>query len=636
MTKTNEEHDLISSVHKLRRTNHNDFQNCLFSLSKGTQEGDSSFRRSKLVVKNKDRLVAKGYTQEEGIDYDEVFAPIARIEAIRLFLAYASFKDPNFLDKVYKVEKALYGLHQAPSAWYETLSTYLLDNGFHRGQIDKTLFIKRHKDDILPVQVYVDDIIFGSTKKALSTEFEKLMHDKFQMSSMGELTFFLRLKVQQKSDGIFISQDKYVVEILKKFDFATVKTASTPIETNKALVKDEEAEAIDVHLYRSMIGSLMYLTASRPDIMFAVCAYARDSPFNLEDFSDSDYAGASLDRKSIIGEYVAAANCHGQVLWIQNQMLDYGFNFINTKIYIDNESTIFIMKNPEFHSKTKHIEIRHHFIRDYYEKRLIQVIKIHTDYNVAYLLTKAFDETASASTLENEEIEITATIDGRVKTITEASIRRHLKLEDADGISSLPNTKIFKQLALIGDEGSLTLNELTVLYTTLSKKVEDLQNDLKKTKVTYSDAYTKLILRVNKLDHKVKASKSRRMARVIISDNEEDLEDSCKQGRIIAEIDQNPSISLVQDEGTVRIMKKTRSPSDIQCAGSDTRPPMLDEGPFQMGTTRGIIDEGTEGQINLGPERPRVYSELSQEEKDRHMGQCEDALGRIGTNKGRP
>ncbi|GKF11177.1 hypothetical protein Tco_0049103, partial [Tanacetum coccineum] len=121
--------------------------------------------------------------------------------------------------------------------------------------------------------------------------------------------------------------------------------------TNKALVKDEEAEAIDVHLYRSMIGSLIYLTASRPDTMFAVCACARDSPFDLEAFSDSDYARSSLDKKSITGEYVAAANCCGQVLWIQNQMLDYGFNFMNTKIYIDNESTIYIVKNPVFYSK---------------------------------------------------------------------------------------------------------------------------------------------------------------------------------------------------------------------------------------------------------------------------------------------
>ncbi|GJR84937.1 putative ribonuclease H-like domain-containing protein [Tanacetum coccineum] len=301
------------------------------------------------------------------------------------------FEDLYFPNKVYKVEKALYGLHQAPRAWYETLSTYLIKNGFRRGTIDKTLFIKKDKGDILLVQVYVDDIIFGSTKKSLCDEFEGLMHKRFQMSSMGELTFFLGLQVQQKEDGIFISQDKYVAEILKKFDFATVKTASTPIETNKALVKDEEAEAVDVHLYRSMIGSLMYLTASRPDIMFVVCACARDSPFDLEAFLDSDYAGASLDKKFTTGEYVAAANCCRQVLWIQNQMLDYGFNFMNTKIYIDNESTICIVKNLVFHFKTKQIEIRHHFIRDSYEKKLIQVIKIHTDHNVINLLIKAFD-----------------------------------------------------------------------------------------------------------------------------------------------------------------------------------------------------------------------------------------------------
>ncbi|GJV72800.1 putative ribonuclease H-like domain-containing protein [Tanacetum coccineum] len=367
-----------------------------------------------IMIRNKARMVAQGYTQEEGIYYNEVFAPVARIEAIRLFLAYASFKDfvvyqmdvksaflygkieeevyvcqppgfedPEFPDRVYKVEKGgggpkkFVGLHQAPRAWYETLSTYLLDNGFQRGQIDKTLFIKRVKSDILLVQVYVDDIIFGSTKKKLCTEFEKLMHKKFQMSSIGELTFFLGLQVTQKDDGIFISQDKYVDEILKKFGFSTVKTASTPMETSKPLLKDAEAEDVDVHLYRSMIGSLMYLTSSRPDIMFVVCAcarfqvtpkvshlhavkrifrylkgqpklglwYPKDSPFDLEAYSDSDYAGASLDRKSTTGgcqflgsrliswqckkqtivanstteaEYVAAASCCGQVLWIQN------------------------------------------------------------------------------------------------------------------------------------------------------------------------------------------------------------------------------------------------------------------------------------------------------------------------------
>ncbi|GJZ28906.1 putative ribonuclease H-like domain-containing protein [Tanacetum coccineum] len=299
-----------------------------------------------------------------------------------------SFEDPQFPNKVYKVEKALYGLHQAPRAWYETLSTYLIENGFKRGTIDKTLLIKKDKGDILLVQVYVDDIIFRSTKKSLCDEFEQMMHKKFQISSTGELTFFLGLQVQQKKDGIFISQDKYVVDILKKFDFITIKTTSTPMEPIKALVKDEETDSMDVHLYRSMIGSLIYLKG-QPKLGLW---YLRDSPFDVEAFSNSDYAGASLDKKSITGaEYVATANCYGQVLWIQNQILDYGFNFTNTKIYIDNESTICVVKNLVFHSKTKHIEIRHHFIRDSYEKKLIQVIMIHTNHNVADLLTKAFD-----------------------------------------------------------------------------------------------------------------------------------------------------------------------------------------------------------------------------------------------------
>ncbi|GJT17200.1 putative ribonuclease H-like domain-containing protein [Tanacetum coccineum] len=185
------------------------------------------------------------------------------------------FVDPAHPNKVYKVIKALYGLHQAPRAWYETLSSFLMENSFRRGTIDKTLFIKKKKSDIMLVQVYVDDIIFGSTKKSMCTEFEDCMHKRFQMSSMGELTFFLGLQVKQQPDEIFISQDKYVADILKKFVFCSIRIATTPIESNKPLVKDEDGVDVDVHVYRSMIDSLMYLTASRPDIMFAVCAYAR-------------------------------------------------------------------------------------------------------------------------------------------------------------------------------------------------------------------------------------------------------------------------------------------------------------------------------------------------------------------------
>ncbi|GJT87841.1 retrovirus-related pol polyprotein from transposon TNT 1-94, partial [Tanacetum coccineum] len=194
-----------------------------------------------IVKKNKERLVAQGYTQEEGIDYDEVFAPVARIESIRLFLAYASFKD--FVVYQMNVKSVfLYGKIEE--------EVYV----FQPPGFEDPDFPNRGKGDILLVQVYVDDIIFGSIKKSLCTEFEKIMHKKFQMSSMGELIFFLRLQVKQKKDGIFISQDKYVTEILKKFGFTDVKTASIPMETQKPLLKDEDGEEVDVHLYRSMIG----------------------------------------------------------------------------------------------------------------------------------------------------------------------------------------------------------------------------------------------------------------------------------------------------------------------------------------------------------------------------------------------
>ncbi|GJS59264.1 putative ribonuclease H-like domain-containing protein [Tanacetum coccineum] len=335
--------------------------------------------------------------QEEGIDYDEVFAPVARIEAIRLFLAFASYmvfvvyqmdvksaflygtidedvfvsQPPSFVDpdhpkKVYKVVKALYGLHQAPRAWYATLLTFLEAHGYRRGTIDKTLFIKKDKKDIMLVQV-------------------------FQMSSMGELIFFLGLQVKQSQTDLFISQDKYVADMLKKFDLASVKTTITPMETKMALTKDEEGADVDVNpkvLHLIAVKRIFKYLKGKPNLGLW---YPRESPFDLEAFSDSDYAGANLDSKSTTAEYVAAANCYGQILWIQNQLLDYGFNFMNTKIYIDNESTICIVKNPVYNSKTKHIEIRHHFIRDAYEKKLIQVQKIHTNNNVAGLLTKAFD-----------------------------------------------------------------------------------------------------------------------------------------------------------------------------------------------------------------------------------------------------
>ncbi|GKA83590.1 hypothetical protein Tco_0805185, partial [Tanacetum coccineum] len=197
--------------------------------------------------------------------------------------------------------------------------------------------------------------------------------------------------VKQLPDGIFISQDRYVKDMLTKFDMESVKTATTPYEAAKSKLKDETDPPVNVHLYRSMIGSLMYLTASRPDIMFAVswkpyvtvicCSHGdREIHYRLAHMTVQIRLPSNSCSTSSL-----------QVLWIQNQLLDYGFNFMNTKIFIDNQSTICIVKNPVFHQRTKHIEIRHHFIRDANEKNLIQVLKIHTDDNVADLLTKAFD-----------------------------------------------------------------------------------------------------------------------------------------------------------------------------------------------------------------------------------------------------
>ncbi|GJU38914.1 putative ribonuclease H-like domain-containing protein [Tanacetum coccineum] len=250
------------------------------------------------------RLVAQGHTQEEGINYEEVFAPVARIEAIRRYVMQQSgFKFLQFPHKVYKVVKAMYGLHQAPRAWYGTLSKYLLDNGFQRGTIDQTLFIRKHKGEFLLVQVYVDDIIFGSSNPKLCREFEALMHDKFKMSAMGELSFFLGLQVLQKKDGIFLSQDKYVGDILKKFGFSDLKSANTPMDRENPWGKDGTGKDVDLHLHQvtpkechlHAVKRIFRYLKGHPKLGLW---YPKESPFDLVAYSDSDYGGASQDRKS--------------------------------------------------------------------------------------------------------------------------------------------------------------------------------------------------------------------------------------------------------------------------------------------------------------------------------------------------
>ncbi|GJZ59484.1 putative ribonuclease H-like domain-containing protein [Tanacetum coccineum] len=362
------------------------------------------------VILNKTRLVVRGYRQEEGVDFKESFAPVARMEAIRIFLAYVAHKgftvyqidvktaflhgslkedvyvcqpegfiDADNLSHVYKLKKALYGLKQAPKVWYDELSTFLLQNGFSKGIIDPTLFTRRFDDDILVVN--------------------------------------------QSPSGIFINQSNYVNEILKKYGLNTCDTVGTPMDIKDKLDLDQIETLVDATKYRRMIGALMYLTSSRPDIVHAtfVCAryqaqptekhlkevkmifrylrgtvnaglwYTKDLGFKLTGFSDADYAGCKdtfkstfdgpqfLDEKLVScsskkqdctslstaeSEYVSLSACCAQVLWMRTQLTDYGYHFNKIPIYYDSKSSINISCNLVQHSRTKHIAVRiePHFI----------------------------------------------------------------------------------------------------------------------------------------------------------------------------------------------------------------------------------------------------------------------------------
>ncbi|GJY49426.1 retrovirus-related pol polyprotein from transposon TNT 1-94 [Tanacetum coccineum] len=421
------------------------------------------------VIQNKTRLVVRGYRQEEGIDFEESFAPVARMDAISIFLAYAAHKSftvfqmdvknaflhgtlkkdmyickpEGFIDAdhpshVYKLKKALYGLKQAPRAWYDELSTFLLQNHFFKGTIDPTLFIRRFDDDILVVQVYVDDIIFGSTHPRYTQLFSDLMKSRFEMSMMGEMTFFLGLQVNQSPCGIFINQSKYVLEILKKYGMESCDPVGTPMEIKDKLDLDQHGSPVDATKYRSMIGALMYLTSSRPDIVHATCLcaryqakptekhlkevkrifrylrgtvntglwYTKDSGFELTGFSDADYAGCKDTFKSTSGgaqflgeklvswsskkqdctalstaeaEYVSLSACYAQVIWMRTQLTDYGFLFNKIPIYYDSKSAIAISYNS----------VSYHFIKEHVEKGTIELYFVKTDYQLADLFTKA-------------------------------------------------------------------------------------------------------------------------------------------------------------------------------------------------------------------------------------------------------
>nr|GEY97640.1 retrovirus-related Pol polyprotein from transposon TNT 1-94 [Tanacetum cinerariifolium] len=386
------------------------------------------------VIRNKSRLVAKGYAQKEGVDFEESFAPVARLEAVWLFIANAAHKsftvylidvkttfiygplkeevyvnqpdgfvDPYNPDKVYRLKKALYGLKQAPRAWYDELSNFLVSKGFSKGSINPTLFITKHRRDILLMQIYVDDIIFGSMNLKHSKQFETLMHNKFEMSMMGELKFFLGIQIHQSPRSIFINQAKYAQEILIKHD---ANLSGTPADQTK---------------YRSMVGALVYLTASRPDIVHATCYcaryqakptekhltaikrifrylkdtihmglwYPKNTGFELTTFSYSDHAGCLDSRKSTSGgiQFLGGDNSMDE-----NSAHRLWFHFDKIPVYCDSKASMAISCNPVQYSRTKHIDVRYHFIKEKVEKGIVELFFIGTEYQLADLFTKALQE----------------------------------------------------------------------------------------------------------------------------------------------------------------------------------------------------------------------------------------------------
>ncbi|WVZ52618.1 LOW QUALITY PROTEIN: hypothetical protein U9M48_003661 [Paspalum notatum var. saurae] len=405
-----------------------------------------------MVVRNKARFAR--VLSKEGIDYEETFAPVARLETITILLAFAAskgfklqqmdvksaflngfieeevyvrqppgFESARFPDRVYKLRKALYGL----KAWYAKLKSFLLKSGFVMGSVDKTLFLLSRGGDTLIVQIYVDDIIFDGSSHALVSSFAEQMSREFEMSLMGELQFFLGLQIKQGLKGTFVHQAKYTRDILKKFEMGDSKPMTTPMSTNTALDADEDGEAVNQKEFLGMIGSLLYLTVTRPDIQFAASPrtshrqavkrifrylkftpelglwYSSGSSLSLRGFSDADHAGCRIDRKStsstcqLLGtslvswssrkqasvslstteaEYIAAASCCSQLLWMKATLSDFGLRFGKIPLLVDSTSAISVAKNPVLHSRTKHIDVRFHFLKDHYEKGDIDLVHV--------------------------------------------------------------------------------------------------------------------------------------------------------------------------------------------------------------------------------------------------------------------
>nr|GEU32065.1 hypothetical protein [Tanacetum cinerariifolium] len=314
------------------------------------------------VIRNKARLVAKGYAQEQGIDFEESFAPVARLEAEEVYVAQPDgFVDPGHLEKVYRLRKALYGLKQAPRAWYDKLSKFLTSKGFTKGTIDPTLFTIRYGNDILLVQIYVDDIIFGSTNPKYSKRFEKLMNSRFEMSLMGEMKFFLRLQIHQSPSGIFINQAKYTLEYFINMGSSFELTAFSD---------DDHAGCIDSR--KSTSGGIQFIGNKLVSWM--------SKKQNCTAMSSAE------------AEYVALSTSCAQVMWMRTQLQDYGFNYNKIPLYCDSQSAIAISCNLVEHSHTKHIHTWYHFIKKQVKNGIIELYFVRTEYQLVDMFTRALPE----------------------------------------------------------------------------------------------------------------------------------------------------------------------------------------------------------------------------------------------------
>ncbi|RVX14566.1 Retrovirus-related Pol polyprotein from transposon RE2 [Vitis vinifera] len=368
-------------------------------VSKNIEVIEEKFEDEKLMLRPKDvnvietKWIFKNKMDENGV----IVKNKARILNEEVYVEQLKgFQDPRYPNHVYRLRKAPYGLKQTLKAWHERLTSYLLKKGFMRGGVDRTLFIRRNDEVFLVAQIYVDDIVFGFTSNECALDFAKEMKTESEMSMVGELTYFLGFQVKQLKDGIFLSQSKYARELVKKFGLESTKYFKTPTPINLKLSKDESGNGVKETLYKSMIGSLLYLTTSRSDIAFSVGVCARyqacpkESHFiALKRIISKKQNFVSLS--TVEAKYIAAGSCCSQLLWIKQMLRDYGIDQRTMVVFCDNTSAINISKNPVLHSRTKHNDIRHHFIRDLVENKVLSLEYVPIEGQIVDILTKPLD-----------------------------------------------------------------------------------------------------------------------------------------------------------------------------------------------------------------------------------------------------